>query len=61
MEIWPKFRCIGPNIPSFFLDEQYEDDQDYGVTELKRDECIEWLDDKPKDCCLCIIWEYCKL
>ncbi|WVZ15386.1 hypothetical protein V8G54_012952 [Vigna mungo] len=49
MEIWPKFRCIGPNIPSFFLDEQYKDDQDYMVTELKRDECIEWLDDKPKD------------
>ncbi|ESW23247.1 hypothetical protein PHAVU_004G031000 [Phaseolus vulgaris] len=48
MEIWPKFRSIGPNIPSFFLDEQYEDDQDYGVTEFKRDECIEWLDDKPK-------------
>ncbi|CAJ1947027.1 unnamed protein product [Sphenostylis stenocarpa] len=48
MKIWPKFRCIGPNIPSFFLDEQYEDDQDYGVTELKRDECIEWLDEKPK-------------
>ncbi|ESW23172.1 hypothetical protein PHAVU_004G024500 [Phaseolus vulgaris] len=48
MEIWPKFRSIGPNIPSFFLDKQYEDDQDYGVTEFKRDECIEWLDDKPK-------------
>ncbi|KAG4911661.1 hypothetical protein AAZX31_19G023400 [Glycine max] len=48
MEIWPKFRSIGPNIPSLFLDKRYENDQDYGVTEFKRDECIEWLDDKPK-------------
>ncbi|TKY50237.1 UDP-glycosyltransferase 74E2 [Spatholobus suberectus] len=48
MEIWPKFRTIGPNIPSLFLDKRYEDDQDYGVDEFKRDECMEWLDDKPK-------------
>ncbi|KAK7381288.1 hypothetical protein VNO78_33862 [Psophocarpus tetragonolobus] len=48
MEIWPKFRSVGPSIPFFFLDKQYEDDQDYGITNFKRDKCIEWLDDKPK-------------
>ena len=48
MKVWPKFKTIGPNIPSFFLDKQYEDDQDYGVTQFKSEECMEWLDDKPK-------------
>jgi len=48
MKIWPKFKTIGPNIPSFFLDKQYEDDQDYGVTQFKSEECMEWLDDMPK-------------
>ncbi|XP_027358511.1 UDP-glycosyltransferase 74G1-like [Abrus precatorius] len=47
-KIWPKFRTIGPNIPLKFLDKRYEDDQDYGVAEFKSEECIEWLDDKPK-------------
>ncbi|WVY92458.1 hypothetical protein V8G54_031546 [Vigna mungo] len=27
---------------------QWEDDQDYGATEFKSEECMEWLDDKPK-------------
>ncbi|KAK7381292.1 hypothetical protein VNO78_33866 [Psophocarpus tetragonolobus] len=44
--IWPNFRNIGPNIPSMFLDKQYEDDQDYSVTQFKSEECIQWLDDK---------------
>nr|KYP32497.1 putative UDP-glucosyltransferase At1g05670 family [Cajanus cajan] len=48
LEIWPKFRTIGPNIPSMFLDKRYEDDEDYGITQFKSDECVEWLDDKPK-------------
>ncbi|KAK7316334.1 hypothetical protein VNO77_35292 [Canavalia gladiata] len=47
-KIWPKFRTIGPNIPSMFLDKQYIDDQDYGVAQFNYEECIEWLDDKPK-------------
>ncbi|WVZ15392.1 hypothetical protein V8G54_012958 [Vigna mungo] len=48
VKVWPQFKTIGPNIPSFFLDKQWEDDQDYGVTEFKIEECMEWLDDKPK-------------
>ncbi|KAK7316333.1 hypothetical protein VNO77_35289 [Canavalia gladiata] len=48
MKIWPKFRTIGPNIPSMFLDKKYKDDQDYGVTRFKPEECLDWLDDKPK-------------
>ncbi|KAL5153030.1 Flavonol 7-O-beta-glucosyltransferase UGT74F1 [Glycine soja] len=48
VKIWPKFKTIGPNVPSFFLDKQCEDDQDYGVTQFKSEECVEWLDDKPK-------------
>ena len=48
MKIWPKFKTIGPNIPSYFLDKQCEDDQDYGITQFKSEECMEWLDDKPK-------------
>ncbi|XP_061362252.1 mogroside IE synthase-like [Gastrolobium bilobum] len=46
--LWPKFRTIGPNIPSMFLDKRYEDDQDYGFAQFKSEECIEWLDGKPK-------------
>ena len=46
--MWPKFRTIGPNIPSMFLDKQYEDDQDYGVAQFKNEKCMEWLDNKPK-------------
>ncbi|KAK7381287.1 hypothetical protein VNO78_33861 [Psophocarpus tetragonolobus] len=48
MKIWPKFKTIGPNIPSFILDKKYEDDQDYAVTSFKTEECMQWLDDKPK-------------
>nr|KYP49246.1 putative UDP-glucosyltransferase At1g05670 family [Cajanus cajan] len=47
-KIWPKFRNIGPNIPSMFLDKRYKDDHDYGAAQFKSEECIEWLDDKPK-------------
>jgi len=50
VKVWPQFKTIGPNIPSFFLDKQWEDDKDYGVTEFKSEECMEWLDDKPKGC-----------
>ncbi|KAK7381291.1 hypothetical protein VNO78_33865 [Psophocarpus tetragonolobus] len=46
--IWPNFRNIGPNIPSMFLDKQYEDDQDYSVTQFKSEDCIQWLNDKPE-------------
>ncbi|WVY94349.1 hypothetical protein V8G54_033437 [Vigna mungo] len=47
-EVLPQFKTIGPNIPSFFLDKRWEDDQDYGATEFKSEECMEWLDDMPK-------------
>ncbi|KAL9323462.1 hypothetical protein ACSQ67_008319 [Phaseolus vulgaris] len=47
-EIWPKFRNIGPNIPSMFLDKKYKDDQDYGIAQFESEECLEWLDGKPK-------------
>ncbi|WVY92835.1 hypothetical protein V8G54_031923 [Vigna mungo] len=33
---------------SQFCNKQWEDDQDYGATEFKSEECMEWLDDKPK-------------
>ncbi|XP_061368561.1 UDP-glycosyltransferase 74G1-like [Gastrolobium bilobum] len=48
MKIWSKFRTIGPSIPSMFLDKRLKDDQDYGVAQFKREECLKWLDDKPK-------------
>ncbi|KAK7381286.1 hypothetical protein VNO78_33860 [Psophocarpus tetragonolobus] len=47
-KIWSKFKTIGPNIPYFFLDKRCEDDKDYGVTQFKSEECMEWLNDKPK-------------
>ncbi|CAJ1947025.1 unnamed protein product [Sphenostylis stenocarpa] len=47
-KIWPKFRTIGPNIPSFFLDKSDEDDQEYQITQFKSEDCMEWLDNKPK-------------
>ncbi|XP_014490638.1 UDP-glycosyltransferase 74G1-like [Vigna radiata var. radiata] len=47
VKVWPQFKTIGPNIPSMFLDKQWKDDQDYGATEFKGEECMEWLDDKP--------------
>ncbi|CAJ1947001.1 unnamed protein product [Sphenostylis stenocarpa] len=48
-KIWPKFRNIGPNIPSMFLDKHYKDDQDYGVEQFEDEECLEWLEGKPKE------------
>jgi len=49
MKIWPKFRAIGPSIPSMFLDKRLKDDEDYGVAQFKYNEkCMEWLNDKPK-------------
>ncbi|XP_061368573.1 UDP-glycosyltransferase 74G1-like [Gastrolobium bilobum] len=48
MKIWSKFRTIGPSIPSMFLDKRLKDDQDYGVAQFKSEECMKWLDDKPK-------------
>ncbi|MED6221496.1 hypothetical protein PIB30_055369 [Stylosanthes scabra] len=48
-KIWPKFRSIGPNIPSAFLDKRVKDDEEYGATLFKCDEeCMKWLDNKPK-------------
>ncbi|XP_027337656.1 UDP-glycosyltransferase 74F2-like [Abrus precatorius] len=48
MKIWPNFRTIGPSISSMFLDKQTKDDEDYGVTQFTSEECMKWLDDKPK-------------
>ncbi|XP_004493041.1 UDP-glycosyltransferase 74G1 [Cicer arietinum] len=49
MKIWPKFRSIGPSIPSMFLDKRLKDDEAYGATQFKsNEECMEWLNDKPK-------------
>jgi len=39
MKIWPKFRTIGPSIPSMFMDKHNKDDEDH----------IKWLDDKAKE------------
>ncbi|QHO39896.1 hypothetical protein HN51_006035 [Arachis hypogaea] len=47
-KIWPKFRTIGPNIPSVFLDKRIKDDEDYGAAAFKsEEECMEWLHNKP--------------
>jgi pathogen-inducible salicylic acid glucosyltransferase len=48
MKIWPNFRTIGPSIPSKFLDKRIKNDEDYGATQFKSEECMEWLNDKPK-------------
>ncbi|KAK2351767.1 UDP-glycosyltransferase 74G1 [Trifolium repens] len=49
MNIWPKFRPIGPSIPSMFLDKRLKDDEDYGVAQFKTNEkYMEWLNNKPK-------------
>ncbi|XP_057753600.1 UDP-glycosyltransferase 74G1-like [Arachis stenosperma] len=48
-KIWPKYRTIGPNIPSKFLDKRVKEDEEYDVAQFKsEDYCIEWLADKPK-------------
>ncbi|KAG4992574.1 hypothetical protein GLYMA_09G245900v4 [Glycine max] len=46
--IWPKFRAIGPCITSMILNKGLTDDEDDGVTQFKSEECMKWLDDKPK-------------
>ncbi|XP_058739987.1 mogroside IE synthase-like isoform X2 [Vicia villosa] len=48
MKIWSNFRTIGPSIPNTFLDKKIKDDEDYGVSEFKSEESIEWLNNKPK-------------
>ncbi|KAI5428296.1 mogroside IE synthase [Lathyrus oleraceus] len=47
-KIWPNFRTIGPSIPSMFLDKRIKHDEDYGATQYKTEECMEWLNNKPK-------------
>ncbi|KAG9446699.1 hypothetical protein H6P81_012827 [Aristolochia fimbriata] len=39
---------VGPTIPSWYVDQRVEDDQDYGVSLWKKDRatCKEWLDTK---------------
>ncbi|KAL9347441.1 hypothetical protein Peur_058807 [Populus x canadensis] len=48
-KLWP-FRCIGPTIPSMYLDKQLENDKDYGFSFFmqKNDVCMNWLNDRPK-------------
>nr|AFK35372.1 unknown [Lotus japonicus] len=48
MKTWPKFRTIGPSIPSMFLDNQVKDDERYVVAKFTSEECLVWLNDKPK-------------
>ncbi|KVI01672.1 UDP-glycosyltransferase 74G1-like [Cynara cardunculus var. scolymus] len=47
--LWP-LRVIGPTIPSMYLDRRLQYDNDYGVNLIKpnHNECMEWLNDKPK-------------
>ncbi|KAL2330117.1 hypothetical protein Fmac_017698 [Flemingia macrophylla] len=47
-KIWPKLRTIGPCITSMILDKRLAEDGDQDVTEFKIEECMKWLDDKPK-------------
>ncbi|KAJ4717284.1 Glycosyltransferase [Melia azedarach] len=49
-KLW-SIRTIGPAIPSVYLDEQIEDDKDYGFSIFKAnnsDACIKWLNDRAK-------------
>ncbi|XP_019421311.1 PREDICTED: UDP-glycosyltransferase 74E1-like [Lupinus angustifolius] len=48
MKIWPKLRTIGPSIPSMFINKKIENDEDYGDAQFTNEECLKWLDDKPK-------------
>ncbi|KAL5578598.1 hypothetical protein UlMin_011040 [Ulmus minor] len=45
---WPPIKTIGPTIPSMYLDNQLEDDKDYGVSLFKpeAETCRKWLDTK---------------
>ncbi|KAK7395569.1 hypothetical protein VNO78_16131 [Psophocarpus tetragonolobus] len=45
MKMWPKFRTVGPSI---FLLKQTKDDEDCGVAQFTSEECMKWLDNKPK-------------
>ncbi|CAJ1824803.1 unnamed protein product, partial [Sphenostylis stenocarpa] len=47
-KIWPNFRSIGPCITSMTSNKPVTDDEDEGVTQFKSEECMKWLDDKPK-------------
>jgi len=46
-----RLKTIGPCIPSMFLDERVQDDNDYGISIFgpNSEACIRWLDNKPKD------------
>ncbi|KAK7342960.1 hypothetical protein VNO80_25919 [Phaseolus coccineus] len=48
MKIWPKLKTIGPTIPSMFLDKRAKDDDEYGFSLFKSEECVKWMDEKPK-------------
>ncbi|CAJ1975442.1 unnamed protein product [Sphenostylis stenocarpa] len=48
MKLWPKLKTIGPTIPSMFLDKRAKDDDEYGFSLFKSEECVEWMDKKPK-------------
>ncbi|CAL1393070.1 unnamed protein product [Linum trigynum] len=47
-KLWP-MKTIGPTIPSMYLDQQLQDDKDYGFSIFKPDskQCMDWLDNKP--------------
>ncbi|KAJ0532037.1 putative UDP-glucuronosyl/UDP-glucosyltransferase [Helianthus annuus] len=48
-KMW-SLKVVGPTIPSMYLDKRIKDDKDYGFSLFKanQDECINWLNDKPK-------------
>ncbi|XP_047170716.1 UDP-glycosyltransferase 74F2-like [Vigna umbellata] len=48
MKIWPKLKTIGPTIPSMFLDKRVKDDDEYDFSLFKSEECVKWMDEKPK-------------
>ncbi|KAK7374422.1 hypothetical protein VNO80_07852 [Phaseolus coccineus] len=51
MKIWSNLRTIGPCSTSMLLNKRLRDDEDEGdVTQFKDEECMKWLDDKPKQC-----------
>ncbi|KAK7394612.1 hypothetical protein VNO78_15144 [Psophocarpus tetragonolobus] len=47
-KIWSKFRTIGPCTTSMILKQRLTDDEGHSVTQFKSEECMKWLDDKPK-------------
>ncbi|KAK7313762.1 hypothetical protein VNO77_38960 [Canavalia gladiata] len=48
IKIWPKLKTVGPTIPSMFLDKRIIDDEEYGFSLFKSEECVKWMDSKPK-------------